>query len=153
VLKRLQAMLKTPFAEGSDIGANESLEYYLTAVSLERIADHATKMAHCVPMLAGESVPGEILDSISEASTLSNDIMQLAMDALAKFDATLAEKAIGTKSRQIPILKSVEAMALDLNAHVALPLYCIINSIDRVADYGMNIAEVAINLAVAKSNG
>jgi hypothetical protein len=43
-------------------------------------------------------------------------------------------------------------MTLDLDAHVALPTYCIVNSIDRVADYGMNIAEVAINLAVAKSN-
>jgi phosphate uptake regulator len=152
VLKRLQAMVRTPFAEASDISANESLEYYLTAVSLERIADHATKIAHCVLALAGGSVPTEILDSISEASALSNDIMQLAMDALSKLDAKLAEKAIGTKSRQIPVLKSVEAMALDLDAHVALPLHCITDSIDRVADYGMNIAEVAINLAVAKSN-
>ncbi len=153
VLKRLQAMLKTPFAEASDIGSNESLEYYLTAVSLERIADHATKIARCVLMLAGGSVPREILDSINEASNLSNDVMQLAMDALSKLDAKLAEKAIGTKSRQISVLKRVEEMTLNLDAHVALPLYCIVNSIDRVGDYGMNIAEVAINLAVAKSNG
>jgi len=152
VLKRLQAMMKTPFAEASDIGANESLEYYLTAVSLERIADHATKIARCVLTLAGGSVPSEILDSISEASTLSNDIMQLAMDSLSKLDAKLAEKAIGTKSRQLSVLKSVEEKVLDLDAHVALPLYCVTNSIDRVADYGINIAEVAINLAVTKSN-
>jgi phosphate uptake regulator len=151
VLKRLQAMVKTPFAESSDINASESLEYYLTAVSLERIADHATRIAHCVLTLTGGSVPTEILESISEASQLSNDIMQLAMDALSKLDPTLAEKAIEKKSSQIPVLRRVEAMALDLDAHAALPLNCIVTSIDRVADYSINIAEVAINLAVAKS--
>jgi len=49
-------MVKTPFAEASDIAANESLEYYLTAVSLERIADHGTKIARCVLTLAGGPV-------------------------------------------------------------------------------------------------
>jgi len=151
VLKRLQAMLKTPFAEASDINANQSLEYYLTAVSLERIADHASKIAHCALTLAGGSVPTETLDNISEASKLSNDIMQLAMEALSELDPKLAEKAIETKSSQIPVLRRVEAMALDLDVHTALPLNCIVTSIDRVADYSINIAEVAINLAVAKS--
>jgi phosphate transport system protein len=151
VLKRLQAMLKTPFAEASDINANQSLEYYLTAVSLERIADHASRIARCVLTLAGGSVPTETLDNISEASKLSNDIMQLAMDALSELDPKLAEKAIDTKSSQIPVLRRVEAMALDLDVHTALPLNSIVTSIDRVADYSINIAEVAINLAVAKS--
>jgi phosphate uptake regulator len=151
VLKRLQAMLKTPFAGVSDINANESLEYYLTSVSLERIADHATKIAHCVLTLKGGSLPPEILDNVNEASKLSTDIMQHAMDALSKFDPKLAEKAIATKSRQQAILKRIEAAALDLDAHIALPLNCIATSIDRVADYGTNIAEVAINLSVAKT--
>ncbi|MGB9371996.1 MAG: phosphate uptake regulator PhoU [Halobacteriota archaeon] len=151
-LKRLQAMVKTPFAEASDIAANESLEYYLTAVSLERIADHGTKIARCVLTLAGGPVAEEVRNSISEASVLSNNVIQLAMDALSKLDTKLAEEAISAKSRQLPILKRLEEMTLDLDAHVALPIYCIVNSIDRVADYGMNIAEVAINLAVAKSN-
>jgi phosphate uptake regulator len=151
VLKRLQAMVKTPFAEASDINANQSLEYYLAAVSLERIADHATRIAHCVLTLAGGPVPPETLENISEASKLSSEIMQLAIDALSKFDSTLAEKAIATKSSQITILNRVEAMTLDLDAHIALPIHCIANSIDRVADYGMNIAEVAINLSITKA--
>ena len=151
ILKRLQAMAKTPFAADSDINASESLEYYLTAVSLERIADHATKIAHCVQPVTGGSVPSEILDSISEASKRSNNIMQLAMDALSKLDPKLAEKAIETKCSLIPVLKRAETMALDLDAHAALPIHCIVTSIDRVADYSINIAEVALNLAVAKS--
>jgi phosphate uptake regulator len=152
VLKRLQAMVKTPLSEASDITANESLEYYLTAVSLERIADHATKRAQCALTLAGASLPSEILDSIKEASELSSEIMKLAMDALLKHDLKLAEKAIRTKDKQASALRRIETMALDLDAHAALPLHCIANSIDRVADYGMNIAEAARNLAVAKSN-
>jgi phosphate uptake regulator len=151
VLKRLQAMAKAPFSQNSDISVSESLEYYLTAVSLERIADHASRIAHCVLTFTGGFVPIEILESINEASKLSNDIMQLAMDALFKLDPKLAEKAIETKSSQVPILKMVEGRALNLDAHIALPLHCIATSIDRAADYSTNIAEVAINLSVAKS--
>jgi phosphate uptake regulator len=152
VLKRLQAMVKTPLSEASDITANESLEYYLTTVSLQRIAHHATRRAQCVLALGGGSVPPEILGHIHEASESSGKIMKLAVDALFKRDALLAEKAIGTKSKQAAVLKRIETMALDLDAHVALPLHCVSNSIDRVADYGMNIAEAARNLAVATSN-
>jgi phosphate uptake regulator len=152
VLKRLQAMVKTPFAEASDITPNESLEYYLAAVSLERIADHATMIANCVLTLEGESLPESVYKSVSEASTMSNDVMQLAMHALSKADMRSAEEAITLKKRQAPILKHLEGAALDLEAHVALPVYCIVKSIDRVADYGMNIAEVAIDLAIARSN-
>ena len=152
VLKRLQAMVKTPFAEASDITPNESLEYYLAAVSLERIADHATMIANCVLTLEGESLPESVYKSVSEASTMSNDVMQLAMHALSKADMGSAEEAITLKKRQAPILKHLEGAALDLEAHVALPVYCIVKSIDRVADYGINIAEVAIDLAVARSN-
>jgi phosphate uptake regulator len=152
VLKRLQAMLKKPLSEASDIPANESLEYYLTAVSLERIAQHAARRAQCVLLLSSGSVPIEILDSIKEASELSSEIMKLAMDALFKLDPKLAEKAIRVKDKQASALRRIETMATDLDAHAALPLQCIANSIDRVADYGMNIAEAARNLAVAKSN-
>jgi len=151
ILKRLQALVKTPFAEASDIAANESLEFYLTAVSMERIADHATKIARCVLTLAEGDVPKKVLDNINEASNLSSDIMQLAMDALSKLDTKLAEEAIASKNKQIPILQSLDAATLELDAHVALPVNCIVNSIDRIADYGMNIAEVAINLAVAQA--
>lgn len=43
------------------------------------------------------SVSTEILDSINEASKLSNDIMQRAIDALCKLDPKLAEKAYRNK--------------------------------------------------------
>jgi hypothetical protein len=77
--------------------------------------------------------------------------MQLAMDALSKLDTKLAEEAIEAKNKQIPILQSLDAATLELDAHIALPVNCIVNSIDRIADYGMNIAEVAINLAIAQT--
>jgi len=148
ILKRLQGLVKTPYAEASDIIASESLEFYLTAVSLERIADHATKIARCVLALAEDDVPKEALDNINKASDLSSDIIRLAMDALSKLDTKLAEEAISAKNKQISILQNLDAATLELNPHVALPVNCVINSIDRIADYGMNIAEVAINLAV-----
>ncbi len=151
ILKRLQSLVKTPFAEASDVGGNESLEFYLAAVSLERIADHATKIAHCVLALKDNSAPEELLHSINEASNLASELLELAMDAFLKLDTPQAERAIETKSRQTPILQELDQATLELDAHIALPISCIVNSIDRIADYSMNIAEVAINLAVART--
>jgi phosphate uptake regulator len=148
ILKRLQALVKTPFAEPSDITANESLGYYLTAVSLERIADHAAMIANCALKLAGESIPESVRKSITEASALSNEIVSLSMHALSKSDMKIAEEATTLKKRQALILKKLEETVFDLKSHVALPMYCILKSIDRISDYGMNIAEVAIDLAV-----
>ncbi len=151
LLKRLQSLVKTPFAEMSDIEGNESLEFYLAAVSLERIADHATKIANCVLTLKEDVVPVELLDRIKDAGNLANELLQLAMDALLKRDTVQAEQAIDTKSRQTPILQELDQATLELDAHIALPISCIVNSIDRIADYGMNIAEVAVNLAVVEA--
>ncbi|MGZ4949100.1 MAG: phosphate signaling complex PhoU family protein [Halobacteriota archaeon] len=151
VLKRLQSLAKTPFAETSDIEGSESLEFYLTAVSLERIADHATKIAQYVLALNAERVPADLLDKISEASDLANELLQHAMGALSKLDTTQAERAIETKNRQTLILHNLDETTRGLDAHIAVPINGILNSIDRIADYSVNIAEVAINLAVAKA--
>ncbi len=151
VLKRLQSLAQTPFVENSDIQGNESLEFYLTAGSLERIADHATKIARCARALKEAHLPAELLEEIRNASRLSSDVMQLAMEALSKLDTKRAEQAIETQRKQIAPLQKLDEATLELDAPVALPINCILNSIDRIADYSVNIAEVAINLAVAKS--
>ncbi len=151
VLKRLQSLATTPFAETSDIEGSESLEYYLTAVSLERIADHATAIARCVLALNKARMPRAILDDIRNASSLSSDAVHLAMEALSKLDTARAEQAIAMKSKQLPILQGLDAATRELDAHIAVPVNAALNSIDRIADIGTNIAEVAINLAVAKA--
>jgi len=103
------------------LAANESLEYYLTAVSLERIADHGTKNSALRADVGRRTSPEEVRNSINEASILSNTVIQLAMDALSKLDTTLAEQAISAKGRQTPVLKRLEEMTLDLDARAALP--------------------------------
>jgi phosphate uptake regulator len=151
VLKRLQSLAQTPFVEASDIQGSESLEFYLTVVSLERIADHASKIAHCALSLKEAHLPAELLDEIRNASSLSSEVMQLALEALTKRDTKRAEQAIETKRRQTPILQRLDEATLHFDAPIALPINCIVNSIDRIADYSVNIAEVAINLAVTKA--
>ncbi|MGZ4904568.1 MAG: PhoU domain-containing protein [Halobacteriota archaeon] len=151
VLKRLQSLAQTPFVETSDIQGSESLEFYLTVVSLERIADHASKIAHCALSLREARLPAELLDEIRNASSLSSEVMQLAIEALSKLDTKRAEQAIETKRRQTHILQRLDEATLEFDAPIALPINCIVNSIDRIADYSVNIAEVAINLAVTKA--
>jgi len=151
IIKRLKKMTESPYIEGSDVSTEDGLEYYLAASSLERIADHAHKIAKSALMLSGNTVPEELFGDIKVANDMSNKIVGLAVDAFFKLDITLAEESIQLKSKQAEILDRLDKSALRLEAQLAVLLGTVIDSMDRVGDYGVNIAEVALDLTIAKS--
>ncbi len=151
IIKRLKKMTESPYIEGSDVSTEDGLEYYLAASSLERIADHAHKIAKSALMLSGNTVPEELFGDIKVANDMSNKIVGLAVDAFFKLDITLAEESIQLKSKQTEILDRLDKSALRLEAQLAVLLGTVIDSMDRVGDYGVNIAEVALDLTIAKS--
>ncbi len=151
IIKRLKKMTESPYIEGSDISTEDGLEFYLAASSLERIADHAHKIAKSVLMLSGNTIPDELLDDIKVANDMSNKIVGLAVDAFFKLDIALSEESIQLKSKQTEILDRLDKAIFHLEAQLAVPLGTVVDSMDRVGDYGVNIAEVALDLAIAKS--
>ncbi len=150
IIKRLKKMTESPYIEDSDISTEEGLEFYLAASSLERIADHAHKIAKSVLMLSGNTIPEELLGDIQVANDMSNKVVGLAVDALFKRDIALAEESIQLKSKQTEILDRLDKAIFHLEAQLAVPLGTVVDSMDRVGDYGVNIAEVALDLAIAK---
>ncbi|HXY87565.1 MAG TPA: phosphate uptake regulator PhoU [Candidatus Acidoferrales bacterium] len=151
IVKRLKKMTESPYIEGSDISVEDGLEFYLAASSLERIADHAHKIAKCALMLSGNSIPDELFRDIEVANDMSNKIVGLAVDAFFKLDIALAEESIQRKSQQTEILDRLDKSIFRLEAQIAVLLGTVVDSMDRVGDYGVNIAEVALDLAIVKS--
>jgi hypothetical protein len=72
-----------------------------------------------------------------------------AIDALFKKNTDLANATFATKKDVVAKLQELEEKILLLDSDVSVPLGIVLDSIDRVCDYGCNIAEIAINSSVS----
>jgi len=126
----------------------DSLGYRLVAKSIERIADHAARIAQKIPTIERNNID-DIIVLISEMSNVSNYICQKAMKALNELNTKKANQAI-TKIAEVAKLEkeTIERiLQARLNTKTTIGLRLILESIQRTAEYGADIAEIAINLA------
>jgi phosphate uptake regulator len=133
-----------------EIGLNnqkECLGYRLIAKSVERTADHATKIAENV-LLLKTPVNEKLLERLSQLSNLAVSMFEDAVQALFKGDYNLAETVI-EKIVQIQKLEK-EAVLLSHNVGIeeTASLRLIIESVRRTAEYASDIAEVVLNINV-----
>lgn len=133
-----------------EIGLNsqrDCLGYRLIAKSVERTADHATKIAENTLCLK-EQVDGPLADKLTELSTLAISMFENTMDALFRRDFNLAESVI----EKINLVHKLEKEAVLCMQHIkteeAVNLRLIIESVRRTAEYASDISEVVLNLNV-----
>ncbi len=133
-----------------EIGLNNTrdcLGYRLIAKSVERTADHATKIAENV-LLMKEPVNEELMNKIEQMSSLANSMFESSMQALFKRDYNLAETVI-EKIIQVHKLER-EAVICSQTAKIeeVANLRLVIESVRRTAEYASDISEVVLNLNV-----
>jgi len=132
--------------------ARDCLGYRLIAKSMERIADHAARIAKIVPTLENLS-NGDVVNVITEMSSISMESYKRSMSSLFKLDVKRANQAIKMVSDVVQ--KEEEAINLILQANLDLRtvigLRLIIESIRRIAEYGTDIAEIVINLSIKQA--
>jgi phosphate uptake regulator len=129
------------------VNQKECLSYRLIAKSVERTADHATKIAENTLSLR-EPVKKETLNRIVELSNLANSMFETSLQALFRNDFNLAESVI-EKLSQIHKLEK-DAVLFSQNAEVEeiVNLRLLIESVRRTAEYAADISEVVLNMNV-----
>jgi phosphate uptake regulator len=133
-----------------EIGLNnprECLGYRLIAKSVERTADHATKIAENVLPLK-ERVNQELLERINKLSMLAISMFESAMEALFKHDYNLAETVIEKISQVHKQEKDAVLTSQNVKIGQIPNLRLVIESIRRTAEYACDISEVVLNLNV-----
>ena len=133
-----------------EIGLNnprECLGYRLIAKSVERTADHATKIAENTLSLKNPVNP-ELLDRINKLSGVAITMFESAVEALFRHDYNLAESVI----EKIPQVHKLEKDAV-ISSHAVnieeIPnVRLLIESIRRTAEYASDISEVVLNLNI-----
>lgn len=137
--------------EGEKIGVTpqEGLNYLLVARILERIADHATRIAASSLDIQGEGLDS-IMPHIQEASDDTLALLEDAFDALFHPDVDKANRAIADSHGMESRYDSLLEQGVRLPGRDAVTFAYILESLVRTASYATDIAEVAINYAVGQ---
>jgi len=128
----------------------ECLGYRLIVKSIERIADHAARIADIILSLNLSKINSNLLKDISSIAERSYAIYQEAINSLYKLDIKQANDSI-MKVKELTRMEKDLAeriFKLKLDVETITGLRLILESIKRVAEYAADIAEIVINLAI-----
>ena len=116
----------------------EAFYYRLAAGNLERIGDHAVKIADA---FSHTGIPDAAL-GIGESVRVSQNLVANSIESLRKSNAALANNVLSENATIKELLsKSMAATAVASSPEI------IFDSLSRTGDYAANIAELAIDLS------
>jgi phosphate uptake regulator len=124
--------------------------YYHISRTMERMADHAERIALNVPTLADKKVNPEILNKIKAASELSLEIFTKSMESLFKNDLKGSNEGIKDLGKLEGLCEEINTLALKHKGGIAIAVGYIVESIRRVGEYSVNISEMVINHIIAE---
>lgn len=128
--------------------ARDCLGYRLVVKSVERVADHAVAIAAQAESL--RSLPSTSVGRIDEMAALARKVFEGSVAALLRLDQRIAEQAIARTKEVVQMEAKIgeEVLVPRMSgAHVA-SVKLILESVRRAAEYGSDIAEIAIDLTV-----
>ncbi|PSQ00342.1 histidine kinase [Halobacteriales archaeon QS_4_69_31] len=151
VSRVFRTVLRNPSA-ATDIGLPREtvFDYQSSARQLERIADHATKIAGTA-LEIGE-VDEEVVAGLQDLQAAAENVPETAMDALLTDDPDEAVDLATDARAELPAIdaraRGVGDVIRDLeDLQLAQSLALVVDSLSRTADYGGNIAESALQKA------
>ncbi|RLF11911.1 MAG: phosphate uptake regulator PhoU [Thermoprotei archaeon] len=126
----------------------DCLGYRLVAKSIERVADHAARIAYMALALDRKLSP-EALNDALKVSELAGQVYSEALKALEELDAKVAHHCISRSVEAVDAGRRTveELVKLNLDVKSIVSLSLVLDSLRRIAEYGADIAEVTINLA------
>ena len=121
----------------------------IVAKLLERIGDHAERIAITVPVLSGgKALDGKLIKDLEEATNSAIDILDKAFSALMTGDVDNANHTIDSGAHHQKLIDALSHRVATRKGEELLALGAIVNSLGRVASYATDIAEQAINVGV-----
>ncbi|MFB6235033.1 MAG: PhoU domain-containing protein [Halopenitus sp.] len=155
---RLYAMITRHFqrslvslreTEELELDQSELYDYQTTARQLERVGDHAEKIANLATRF--ENPPSEFAEEIDANATASREIVeQAASTIVGDGDIDTAHSALDDRDELISDLEALERKLHDQDVPESHLIALTLDSLMRTAEYGGNIAETALQTAARK---
>jgi len=131
-----------------DLTLPDCSTYLLTSRLLERVADHAVRIAETVELLDKDKPPANVLDELESMATASTKALSDALDSLEQRDIDRANEVIDTVHHLVEERAHVLAELATKKGRIAVGLAYVLESIERTGLYATDLAEIAINHAV-----
>ncbi|MFO7927537.1 MAG: PhoU domain-containing protein [Halobacteriota archaeon] len=153
VSRVFRSVLRDPSAVAS-IGLDREtcFDYHSSARQLERIGDHATKIATHAGTLG--SPPDAAAEAITELHAEATEIVEMAIEALLEDESERATKLANDARQRVTrideLARAVDDTIRELEPQQAQLLGLIVDSLSRSADYGGNVAETALQNAAPR---
>lgn len=122
----------------------------IVARIIERIADHAVRIATNAIVLADHPLRPEIADRLREASAFSIGVFDRAVASFFSHEMKLANRTIEEVRQAEALCEAVHTLALSQPTGPAVALGYIAESVRRLGEYSGDIAETVINDVVER---
>jgi phosphate uptake regulator len=149
VAKQYHLSSVVPIATNNGFDQRAIHGYQLVGKLLERIGDHAQRIAMTYPILGeGKTLDPKLIKDFEEAATSAVAILDQSFNALISGDIDAANEAIDARTQHEKLMNALSHRVATRKGEELLALGTIVNSLGRTARYAADIAEQAINLAV-----
>ena len=134
-----------------EIGLNSArdlLGYRLAVKSAERVADHAVSIAQLGRSVG--TIPEASLKKVQEMGMLSRRVFENSITSLLRLDTKLAEETISKTDEVVQIEEKLAGSIFNAKmvAEQLASVKLMLENVRRVAEYGSDISEIAIDLTV-----
>jgi len=133
----------------------DCIGYRLIVKSLERIGDHAGKIAGEVIRIDDWDGASQFTDDTCTVGKLALEVFDQAVDCLTNRDIKAANRTIAEsrKTAELEIKVSENILKSSLDTVEKNSFRSTLESFRRIAEYGADIAEVTINMSVKEPGG
>ncbi len=142
----MDILLHSRISEKSELGLVGAFYYRLASDQLERMSDHAGKIAS-IFLDSREKIPRDILDEIMKIATVSYKLVNDSVSSFTKCNVELANRVIEEHKKIGEQLRRIRYPATALNPDAVMSIGLIEDSVKRIGDYAANIAELAIDFS------
>ena len=132
-------------------GTGELHNYRLIAKLLERIGDHAERIARASEVFGDKGLEARLLKELGAARASAIGILDKAFFALLTTDIESANEAVDDLDRHQKLTDGLLHQVASKKGEELLALGAIVDSLGRTAGYAADIAELAIDVAVSRT--
>jgi len=143
-------MLHASLSRKMGISPDMAMHYYILSRIIERVGDHAVRIAeHAIPIIEID-LDKKTLTSIKKASTLSLEIFDRSIVSFFNSDMKEANRNIESINALENICGEINNSILKHDTQIAISLNYISESIRRAGEYAGDLSETVINLLVVE---
>lgn len=128
----------------------DAIKFQFFSKFLERIGDHAVKIAKNVSEIIEQDIDEALVDEISDASKLSLELLASSLDAWLQKDIQLANDNIESVKSLITMCEVIPSKTKNFSMESSIAISYIVESIRRTGEYAADISEIIINNLIEK---